>query len=268
MINSLNHLWEIASSGMQSRQRQLDLLSHNIANVNTIGFKASQAGFQALIRNTVLTEEDAAVTENGLPGQSVREGMGALFTHSTHLFTQGTVTQTDDPHNLAINGDGFFQVTNPAGDILYTRAGDFHRDLAGNLVTTDGYRLQPAVAIPDAITEIYIDPSGRILGREVGNAQAQELGVIQLALFENPNGLENVGKHAFVATAASGPAQLGEATFGGRGALLSGYLEGSNVDLSQEMTELLRSQRAYSMSLRSLHVADELFRMANEMPRS
>ncbi|MEZ4639868.1 MAG: flagellar hook-basal body complex protein [Caldilineaceae bacterium] len=207
MLNSLNHLWGISASGIHSRQRQLDLLSHNIANVNTVGFKASQAGFQALIRNTVLTEEDAAVTVDGMPGESIQEGMGVLFTHSTHLFTQGTLNQTGDPHNMAITGDGFFQVTNPAGTVLYTRAGDFHRDLAGNLVTADGYRLQPVAAIPDDIAEIYIDPSGRILGRAAGQTNVQELGVIQLALFENPDGLENVGKNAFVPTVASGPAQ-------------------------------------------------------------
>lgn len=267
MLNTINHLWEIASSGIHSRQRQLDVLSHNIANVNTIGFKASQSGFQALVRNRVLTEEDAAITVDGQPGESVQEGMGTHFTHTTHLFTQGSLTRTDDPHSLAISGDGFFQVTNPAGTILYTRAGDFHRDLSGNLVTADGYRLQPAITIPDDIAEIYVDPGGRILGRADGATDVQELGVIQLALFANPDGLENVGKHAFTATAASGPAQLGAASAAGRGAILSGYLEGSNVDLSQEMTEILRSQRAYSMSLRSLHVADEIFRLANEMPR-
>ncbi len=267
MLNTLNHLWEIAGSGLHSRQRQLDLLSHNIANVNTIGFKGSQSGFQALIRETTLTEEDAALTLNGQAGQTVQEGMGTLFTHSTRSFVQGSLTQTNNPYDLAVSGDGFFQVTNPAGTVLYTRAGNFHRDTAGNLVSVDGYRLQPVVAIPEEISEVYIDPSGRLLGHTPGETAVQELGVIQLALFANPDGLENVGNHAFTATAASGPAELGEANVGGRGSMISGYLEESNVDLSQEMTELLRSQRAYSMSLRSLHVADEIWRLANEMPR-
>lgn len=268
MLNTLNHLWTIASSGIHSRQRHLDLLSHNVANTNTIGFKASQAGFQALIRDRVLTAEDAAVYVNAEAGDVVQEGMGALFTHSTHLFTQGSLQLTNVPSHLTINGDGFFQVADPAGRTLYTRAGDFHRDADGRLVNANGHWLQPNVAIPADVTEIYIDSSGRIFGRANGQAAPQEYGVIQVAIFPNPDGLENVGGNAFIATEASGDAGVGIAGIEGRGALISGYLEGSNVDLSREMTELLRSQRAYSLGLRSLHVADEIFRLANEMPRA
>lgn len=268
MLNTLNHLWTIASSGLHSRQRHLDLLSHNVANTNTIGFKASQAGFQAMIRERVLTEEDAAVFVDAEAGDTVREGMGALFTHSSHLFTQGSLQQTNDPAHLAINGDGFFQVADPAGRTLYTRAGDFHRDADGRLSNANGYRLQPDVAIPAEVAEIYIDGGGRIFGRVNGEADVTQLGTIQVAIFPNPDGLENVGGNAFLATPASGDAVVGVAGVDGRGALISGCLEGSNVDLSREMTELLRSQRAYSLGLRSLHVADEIFRLANEMPRS
>jgi flagellar basal-body rod protein FlgG len=267
MLNTLNHLWTIASSGIHSRQRHLDLLSHNVANLNTIGFKASQAGFQALIRERTLTEEDAALFIDAEAGDVVQEGMGALFTHSSHLFTQGSLQQTNDPLHLAINGDGFFQVVDPAGRTLYTRSGDFHRDAEGRLVNANGYRLQPDVVIGEDVAEIYIDSAGRIFGRVVGQADVAQIEAVQVAIFPNPDGLENVGSNAFIEAEASGAAIVGIAGIDGRGSLSSGYLEGSNVDLSREMTELLRSQRAYSLSLRSLHVADEIFRRANEMPR-
>jgi flagellar basal-body rod protein FlgG len=175
--------------------------------------------------------------------------------------------QSGDPLHLAIGGEGFFRVVNAAGTELYTRAGDFHRDAAGNLVNAKGYTLQPAVTIPEDIVDVYIDSAGHIWGRAEGEADVVELGVIQIALFASQDGLQNVGENAFIPTPASGPAQMGDASTEGRGTLMSGFLEESNVDLANEMTDILRSQRAYSLSLRALHTADEIFRLANELPR-
>ncbi len=268
MQNTINHLWTISSGGLHSRQRQLDVLSHNIANSNTVGFKASQSGFQALVRERVLSEDEAAVFVNANAGDVIQEGMGTFFSHSTRLFSQGSLQQTNNQHHLAINGDGFFQLTDPAGQQLYTRAGDFQRDAEGRLVNSQGYRLQPQVTVPANVGEIYIDPAGQVFGRADGEAKPALFGQIQLAIFANPDGLESVGDSALIATEASGAAQIANASQGGRGNLMAGYLENSNVDLANEMTELLRSQRAYSLGLRSLHIADEIFRMANEMPRS
>lgn len=266
---TLNQLWSVASSGVYSQQRKLEIISHNVANSSTVGFKASQAGFQAAIQERTLTDEEAAIFTTANPGDVVQEGMGAQFSQSTHLFDQGALQQTNDPLHLAIMGKGFFPLQASDGTLLYTRAGDFLRDAGGQLVNRAGHRLQPAVEIPEGVVDLYIDPQGRIMGRTAEEgAEAMEIGQIQIALFANPDGLQNVGENAFVSTEASGKAQLEAPSAQGRGTLLSGYLEGSNVDLGHEMVEMLRTHRSYSLSLKALRTADELFRLANELPRS
>lgn len=268
MPASLNQLWYVVGSGIHSQQRHLEAISHNIANLNTIGFKASQAGFQAVIREVQLTEEEASLFETANPGDVIQEGMGVLLTHTTREFAQGAMTRTDDQLHLAISGRGFFQVTDEAGETLFTRAGDFTRDADGRLVNSLGYFLEPAVTIPEEAIDIFIDGQGQILGREsVEDAEGQAFGQIELATFANPDGLENVGSNAFRATEASGEAQLNEPGVGGRGALYSGFLEQSNVDMGREMTTLLRTQRAYSLNLQALRIADQIAQMANQMPR-
>lgn len=269
MPTSMNQLWNVAGSGVYSQQRGMEILSHNIANNNTIGFKASQARFQAVIREVTLSEDDAALFTAAQPGDVIQEGMGTLFTASTRSFAQGNLERTESPFHLAINGEGFFQVTDQTGQLRYTRAGDFQRDADGNLVNSQGYFLTPAIAIPQEISETYIDANGRVLGRAPGNnGEAQEFGVVQIATFANVDGLVHVGQNAFVPGDASGPAEVGPAGEGGRGALLNGFIESSNVDLSREMVTLLRTQRTYSLSLRALSMADQMHGMANELPRT
>lgn len=269
MPTSMNQLWNVASSGVHSQQRGMEVLSHNISNQNTIGFKASQARFQAVIREVTLSEEDAALFVAAQPGDVIQEGMGTLFTASTHSFSQGNLQRTEGPFHLAISGEGFFQVTDAAGQLRYTRAGDFQRDGDGNLVNSQGYALSPAIAIPEAITETYIDANGQVLGRTPGaDEEPQVLGTVQIASFANVDGLVNVGQNTFVPGPNSGAAEMGAAGEGGRGILLNGFTESSNVDLSREMVTLLRTQRTYSLSLRALNLADQMYGMANELPRT
>ncbi|RMH46835.1 MAG: flagellar hook-basal body complex protein [Gammaproteobacteria bacterium] len=267
MPTNLNQLWMVAGSGIFSQQRHIDMISHNVANANTVGFKASQAGFQSVIREVALSRQDANLFEQAQPGDTIQEGLGTVLTQTTHRFVQGPLERTNQPFNLAINGDGFFQITDREGRVLYTRAGDFQRDAQGRLVNSEGFFLNPQIEIPENVVETYIDSEGRVLGLMADPEEPpQELGVIQLASFANPDGLLNVGHNSFEATLASGPAQLGQPGTEGRGLLLNGFLERSNVDLGQEMVSMLRTQKAYSLSLRALGVADQIFKLANEMP--
>lgn len=269
MPTTLNQLWNVAGSGVHSQQRSLEVLSHNIANSSTTGFKASQTRFQAVIREVTLNAEEAGLFTTAQPGDIIQEGMGTLLTETSHLFSQGSLQQSGQPLNMAISGEGFFQVTDPTGAIRYTRSGDFQRDAVGRLVNRDGHYLTPAITIPQEVGEVYVDAAGQVLGRPAGgNGEPQILGTIQIAAFANVDGLVNVGRNNFAAGDASGPAQLDAPGAGGRGTLLGGFIENSNVDLGQEMVTLLRTQRTYSLSLRALQLADQLHGMANELPRS
>ena len=269
MPSSLNQLWTVAESGVQSQQRHIEILSHNVANNNTVGFKASQARFQAVIREVTLNAEDAGLFTTAQPGDVIQEGMGTLLTETTRSFAQGSMQRTGQPFHMAINGEGFFQVTDADGQLRYTRSGDFQRDATGHLVNGDGYRLTPAITLPADVTETYVDSNGRVLGPPAEGAdEPQVFGAIQLASFANVDGLVNVGENSFVPGPASGPAQLGAPGEGGRGVLVSGFLENSNVDIGQEMVALLRSQRTYSLSLRALNLANQLYGMANDLPRA
>lgn len=266
MATSLNQLWSVVTSGLHSQQRRLEILSHNVANVNTPGFKATRAEFQALFRERVLDQADAPIFQEAQPGDVVVEGLGAVLSGTTRLWTQGAVQQTGQPFHLAIHGTGFFQVRGADGQLYYTRAGDFSLDAEGNLVNGQGQYLEPPIQIPEDVRETFVDRLGRVWGATV-EGETVALGTIQLARFPNPEGLLSVGDNNFAATPASGPAELAPPGQEGRGVLLGGFLEQSNVDLGQTMVTLLRTQRVYSLNLRALRVADEMHRIANEMVR-
>jgi flagellar basal-body rod protein FlgG len=269
MPTSINQLWNVAGSGVHSQQRYMEVVSHNIANNNTIGFKASQARFQAVIREATLNAEDAGLFVAAQPGDVIQEGMGTLLTATSHAFYQGSLQSTGEPFHMAISGEGFFQVTNPEGQVRYTRAGDFQRDAEGRLVNSQGHFLTPPITIPEEVTETYVDADGRVLGAPANEGEAPQLfGTVQIASFANEDGLVNVGENSFVPGVASGPAELGAPGAGQRGLLRNGFLENSNVDLGREMVTMLRTHRTYSLSLRALSMADRLHGMANELPRS
>ena len=167
---------------MHSQQRYLEILSHNVANNNTVGFKASQARFQSVIRDVTLNAEEAGLFTTAQPGDVIQEGMGTLLTETTHSFSQGSLQRTGQPFHMAIDGEGFFQVTDAAGQVRYTRSGDFQRDAAGRLVNSEGYVLTPAITIPADAKETYIDSVGRVLGQPAEGADEPQLfGAIQLA---------------------------------------------------------------------------------------
>jgi flagellar basal-body rod protein FlgG len=265
---SLNQLWSIAASGIHARQRQMEVISHNIANANTIGFKGSQAGFQAVIREQEITAKDAIVYSARNPGDKIQEGLGTSFTHSPHLFSQGSLEQSDSNLHLAIMGEGFFQLQTPSGKLVYTRAGDFQQDASGRIVNSAGLRLSPDLSLPSDVTDVYADTTGRIWGRQAGSDTPQVFARIQLALFSNPDGLENAGQNLFLPTPASGEAIVGNPGTAGLGTIVSGFLENSNVDLGSQLVDMMRAQHSYSLSLRSLYSADEMYRIINDLHQS
>lgn len=268
MLTSLDQFWYSAASGIYARQRQMEVISHNIANANTVGFRASRPGFQAVIRERVLSDQDASLFSEANPGDRYVEGLGAAFTHTLRDFNQGALQESGGEFHLAIAGDGFFQLQAPNGELVYTRAGDLQLDANGDLVNRIGYRLAPSVQIPSDTVNAYVDKRGSVWIQREGDEVPETIGTIQVALFPNPDGLKNIGENFFLPTEASGEAALGVAGEEGRGALLQGYLEGSNVDLGEQLVETLRAQRAYSLSLRSLYIADEMYRLVNELQRT
>jgi flagellar basal-body rod protein FlgG len=267
MPTSLNELWNVSASGIFARQRQVQVISHNVANANTLGFRAGQAGFQALVQDVALGEEEAAVFEAAQPGDVIQDWRGTYLAQTTPLFNQGALEETGHASHMAIAGDGFFQVSLPDGTLAYTRAGDFRRDAAGEWVTASGARLAPPVVIPEDVIDVYVDPRGQILGRAAGEDELAPIGQVEIATFPNADGLARIGDTLFAATPASGPADLGLPGEAGRGTLFSGYVEGSNVDLGSQMVDLMRAQRNYSLNLRALRTADEMYRLANDISR-
>lgn len=253
MFKSLN----TAATGMEAQQRRIDITANNMANVNTTGFRRSRAEFQDLLYQTVRSPGgqtgDGATLPTGLQvGQGVRTA-GTMTIHA-----QGSMNHTENPLDLAIEGDGFLQVTRPSGDTAYTRAGNLKVDAQGQLVTIDGYQIEPQISIPTDATGVTISPDGLISVTVAGDTTAQEVGQLQLAGFANPAGLEHTGRSMFVPTNASGQPIVGSPGQDGLGTVAQGFLEGSNVEVVTEMIDLITSQRAYEVNQKVIEAADQM----------
>jgi flagellar basal-body rod protein FlgG len=257
-------LWT-AASGMQAQQLNIDVIANNLANVNTSGFKKSRADFQDVMYQSLKTTGSPSTNSTQTAGIEV--GLGTTPGAVTKVFTAGNITQTGNELDMAIEGDGFFQIQMPDGTTEYTRSGSFKRDGQGRVVTSDGYPLMPEMVIPTNATKISIGSDGTVAVLQSGQSGSTTVGTIQLATFQNPSGLSSQGRNLYQVTDASGDATTGTAGQNGIGTISQGFLEMSNVNVMEEMVNMIVSQRAYEINSKAVQAADEMLQQANNMKR-
>ncbi|QEM69866.1 flagellar basal-body rod protein FlgG [Geobacter sp. FeAm09] len=261
----LRALWT-AASGMQSQQTNIDVIANNLANVNTTGFKKSRADFQDLIYQNLKTTGSPSTNTTQVP-TGIQIGLGTRLAAVTKIFTSGDLTQTGNDLDMAIEGDGFFQIQMPDGTTAYSRAGAFKKDSTGRVVTSDGYPLLPEVVIPTNATKISIGNDGTVSVTQAGQTAPTNVGNIQLAQFANPAGLSAQGKNLFLQTDSSGNATTGTPGQTGIGTISQGFLEMSNVNVASEMVNMIVGQRAYEINSKAVQAGDEMLQTANNMKR-
>ena len=253
-----------AASGSKSQQFNIDVIANNVANVNTTGYKKSRAEFQDLLSQTY--SAPGTIGDQGTTDPvGVQVGLGVAVSATQRVFLPGSLAQTGNPLDLAIQGDGFFQVTTDNGDVAYTRDGTFKRDANGTMVTSDGYPVQPTISIPQDATEIVISINGTVSVRQAGSPTLTQVGQLQLARFSNPVGLESIGRNLYSETPASGTATVGTAGQGdlGKTTISQGFLEGSNVQVVEELINLITAQRAFEANSKVIKASDEILQMSN-----
>ena len=256
-----------AASGMSAQQLNVDNIAHNLANANTTGFKMRRAQFQDLLYQSLVEPGAAAGAQTVVPS-GLQIGLGARAASNEIVFSQGNFSQTSNPLDVVVQGRGFFQIRRPNGELAYTRAGAFHLDRDGNLVTGDGDPIEPQITLPPDAQSITIAADGTVSYTQPGQTSAQLGGQIQLANFQNPAGVNSIGRNLFVATDASGDPVLGNP--GGQeglGTLLQGYTEQSNVSVVEEFINLIVSQRAYEANSKVVKAADEMYQQVNNLTR-
>jgi flagellar basal-body rod protein FlgG len=254
-------LW-IAKTGLDAQQTRMSVVSNNLANVNTTGFKKGRAVFQDLIYQTVRQAGAQAAQDTELPS-GLMLGTGVRTVATEKLFTQGNVTQSSNSLDLAIEGRGFFQILMPDGNLAYTRDGSFQLNSNGQMVTSSGYEVQPGIVIPEGALSISVAEDGSVSATVAGNAAPIVVGNLQLADFINPAGLQPIGQNLFTETAASGAPQAGNPGLDGRGRLLQGFLESSNVNTVEELVNMIETQRAYEMNSKAISTADQMLQYVN-----
>ncbi|MDQ7015112.1 MAG: flagellar basal-body rod protein FlgG [Gammaproteobacteria bacterium] len=254
-------LW-VAKTGLDAQQAKMSVVSNNLANVNTTGFKRSRAVFEDLLYQNVRQAGGQSSQDTQLPsGLSIGTGVRLVATEKLH--TQGNIVQTNNSFDMAINGRGFFQIAMPDGNLAYSRDGSFNLDNQGQMVTSSGYALQPNITIPSGAQSITIGDDGTVSVMLPGNSDPIQVGNIQLADFVNPVGLQSIGENLYLETAASGGAQTGTPGFNGIGRLNQGSLETSNVNVVEEMVNLIETQRAYEMNSKAISAADGMLKFLN-----
>ena len=252
----LSSLW-IAKTGLDAQQTRMDVISNNLANANTTGFKSSRASFQDLIYQNK-GQPGGQTTEQTQSPTGMMLGTGVKIVGTQKIFTQGNPTQTGNSFDLQIGGDGFLQVSMPDGTTAYTRDGSLHPDQNGQLVTADGYPLEPAITLPPNYASVTIGTDGTVSATSNGTTTPTTLGTIQLANFVNPAGLQPLGQNLYVETASSGTAQTGQPGLNGMGTLTQGSLESSNVNVVEEMVNMIETQRTYEMNSKSISSTDQM----------
>ncbi|HVZ59666.1 MAG TPA: flagellar basal-body rod protein FlgG, partial [Terriglobales bacterium] len=252
-----------AGTGMVAQQLNLDNIANNLANSSTAGFRRRRVQFSDLMYQNVVMP-GAAATQQTTVAAGLQIGLGAKPGASEIVQAQGDFSTTGNPLDLAIKGQGFFQVTMPNGEIAYTRAGTFHLDAQGNMVTSNGNPLEPAITIPTDASSITIGEDGTVSVTQPGQTQAQQVGNIQLVLFPNAGGLNSIGQNLFLQTSASGDPVIG--TPGGAeglGGLQQGMLEQSNVNVVEEFIQMIVAQRSYESNSKVVSAADQMFQQVN-----
>jgi flagellar basal-body rod protein FlgG len=249
-------LWA-AKTGLDAQQTRLAVVSNNLANVNTAGFKKGRAVFEDLLYQNV-SQVGGSTSQDTQSASGLSLGTGVRVVATEKTFTQGSLNQTNNPLDLAINGRGFFQVLMPDGTLAYTRAGDFQLNNQGQLVTSAGYAVQPGITIPAGAQSVTIGRDGVVSVLQSGQSTPTQVGSLQLTDFVNPAGLQPRGENLFSESASSGTAQSGAPGLNGLGTLSQAYVEGSNVNVVEEMVSMIETQRAYEMNTKAIQTADQM----------
>ena len=261
----IRSLWTSAT-GMQAQALNLDVIANNLANVNTAGFKKSRAEFQDLLYETIRPAGTSSSQDTQVP-TGIQIGHGTRPSTVLKIFSQGNMENTKNELDLAIEGDGFFQIILPNGETAYTRDGSFKLDSDGRIVNSDGFALEPEISIPSDALSISVGIDGTVSVLQAGDSTPSEIGTIELARFVNPAGLISTGRNLYITSEASGDEMTGTPGEDGLGSLAQGFLEMSNVSVVDEMVSMITAQRAYEVNSKSIQTADEMLQMANNIKR-
>jgi flagellar basal-body rod protein FlgG len=249
---------DIAATGMAAQELNVNTISNNIANMTTTGFKRQRAEFQDLLYQTKVAPGSTSSDTNTVVPSGIQQGLGVKAGSLYRIDQQGALQETDNNYDLANTGAGWFQVLLPDGTTAYTRDGSFQTNQQGQLVTSEGYLVQPTVTVPTDAVKVDINPSGQVLVTLQGQTNPSNVGQIQLAVFPNDAGLQALGNNLFAVTQASGQAVVGNPGVTGYGTLQQGFLEASNVDVVTEITALIQAQRAYEMNSKVIQSGDQM----------
>lgn len=259
----IRSLW-IAKTGLDAQQTQLDVISNNLANVSTAGFKRSRAVFEDLLYQTLRQPGAQSSQQTQLP-TGLQLGTGVKPVASERVFTQGNLQKTDNTLDIAVNGQGFFQVTMPDGSLAYTRDGSFHLDAQGQVVSSSGYPLSPAITIPSNAQTITVARDGTVTVTQPGQATPTQVGAIQLANFINAAGLQGQGENLYIETASSGTPTTNAPGTNGLGVLQQGYVETSNVNVVEELVNMIQTQRAYEINSKAVQTSDQMLQKLTQI---
>ena len=259
----IRSLW-IAKTGMEAQQTRLDTITHNLANVSTNGYKRTHAVFEDLMYQN-LRQSGASSSEQTLLPTGLQVGLGVRPVATARDFTTGNLQETKGDYDLAIDGQGFFQIQLPDGTTAYTRDGGFKLSSTGQLVTREGYAVLPGVTIPSGATKVAISPEGKVEVTMPAEPKPQEVGRLELASFINPAGLDPRGQNLFVETAASGTPTTGAPDNNGLGALRQGCVETSNVSVVEELVSMIQSQRAYELNSKAVTTSDQMLQKLTQL---
>ena len=253
----------IARTGLDAQDMRMRVISNNLANVNTTGFKRDRAAFETLSYQ-VVTAAGAQSTAESRYATGLSLGTGVRVQGTARLDTQGSLNTTGNSLDLALDGDGYFQVQLPGGQLGYTRAGNFSRSPEGIMITSEGYQVMPGITVPEGATQITIGLDGTVSATMPGQAEAQNLGQIQIASFPNSAGLQAAGDNYLTETSASGVANIGIAGQEGRGRIRQGMLEASNVNVVEELVDMIETQRAYEVNSKMISATDDMLKYVNQ----
>ena len=255
----------IGATGMAAQQMNIEVIANNIANLSTSGFKESRVEFQDLLYQNMRSVGSASSDTGTILPSGLQVGLGVRPAATYRINNQGTLNLTSNPLDLAINGQGFFQVQMPDGTSSYTRAGSLQLNATGQIVTPDGYLILPSITVPSTALSLTVNGSGQITASIAGQSAQQTLGQLQLANFINPAGLDALGNNMYKETAASGTPTTGNPQSTNFGSIVQGSLEQSNVDVVSEVTNLISAQRAYEMNSKVINTADQMLNTSNQM---
>lgn len=256
-----------AATGLSAQQRFVEIISNNLSNVNTTGFKKTRPEFHDLMYETLRSAGNTPRSGTE-PTNEIQIGGGTELVAASKQFSQGDINPTSNPLDIAINGEGFFTIRRPDNTFAYTRDGSFQVDKSGQLVTTQGYVLEPGLTMPDNATQVIISRDGVVSAMTSSSSSAAEhIGQIELARFINPAGLSAIGDNLFVETPASGAAQMQQPAMNNTGELVQSHLENSNVDLVEEMVNMIVAQRAYELNSKSVRTAEDILTTATNLKR-